>query len=180
MSIEYKHAAIIEYLIKEYLESTIFTSIRGNRTHFHYLIIWIDIFADSDKSSSFSQFMYIDFRFYENTSIIFCFTNRVVPNLLGALLSVAAHHPRLRRRIPPHPQWTVLGAPWGGMLEVTTEPLPLLWPHPRSHRSPHSTDLDLIVTLFRPQGYQVHVMENLNMCKPYINEVWFKVETEFM
>lgn len=63
MSIEYKHAAIIEYLIKEYLESTIFTSIRGNRTHFHYLIIWIDFFADSDKSSSFSQFMYLVYWF---------------------------------------------------------------------------------------------------------------------
>lgn len=44
MSIEYEHAAIIEYLIKEY--KSLFTSIRGNRTHFHYLII----FADGDKS----------------------------------------------------------------------------------------------------------------------------------
>lgn len=176
MSIEYEHAVIIENLIKEY--KSLFTSIRGNRTHFHYLIIWIDFFADGDKSSSFSQFLNVNFRFYDN--FIFCFTNRVVPNLLEAPLSVAAHPPRLRRRIPPHPQWTGLGAPWGGMLEVTTEPLPLLWPHPRSLRSPHSTDLDLIVTLFRPQGYQVHVMENLNMCKPYINEVWFKVGTEFM
>lgn len=141
---------------------SLFTSIRGNRTHFHYLIIWIDIFADSDKSSSLSQ-LYLCICTYVVLflNFIFSFANRVVLNLLGAPLSVAAQPPRLPRRIPPHPQWTVLGAPWGGMQGVTTEPLPLLWPRPRS---PHSTDLDLIITLFRPQGYQV--IENLNTCKP--------------
>lgn len=107
-------------------------------------------------------------------NFLFSSTNREVLNLLGAPLSVAAHPPKLPRCIPPHPQWTVPGAPWGEMLGVTTEPLPLLWPRPRSPQSPHSTDLDLIITLFRPQGYQVR--ENLNTCKLYI--VWFKVETE--